>query len=163
MCNSTKARCVQWVPLGLLWKTQLLAQVSGWESQKEAAQQQRGGSSCFSWDSRSFIWALRASTNLPRVAITQWHFFRVCRPRGVGGDHCCLLVHFELKAVLCRACSWIIFYWSLCLSVLMFAKSSLKYSHHFVALYNLTITTMPGILTLWCFYCSVFGDIVWNM
>lgn len=57
-------RCVQGVPLGLLWKTQLLAQVSGWESQKEDAQQQRGGGPSFSWDSRSFIWALRASMNL---------------------------------------------------------------------------------------------------
>lgn len=57
---------VQWVPLGLLWKTQLLAQVSGWESQKEDAQQQRGGGSGFSCDSLSFIWAFRASMNLQR-------------------------------------------------------------------------------------------------
>lgn len=55
---------VQGLPLGLLWKTQLLAQVSGCESQKVDAQKQRGGGSTFSLDSRSFSRALRASTNL---------------------------------------------------------------------------------------------------
>lgn len=56
------------VPVGLLWKTQLLAQESGFESQKEAAQQQRGGGSSFSSDSRSFRRALRASRNLSHGA-----------------------------------------------------------------------------------------------
>lgn len=55
---------VQGLPLGLLWKTQLLAQVSGCESQKVDAQKQRSGGSTFSLDSRSFSRALRASTNL---------------------------------------------------------------------------------------------------
>lgn len=78
MYSSTKAqwRCVQGVPLGLLWNTQLLAQVSGWESQKENAQQQRGGSSSFSWDSRSFIWALRASMNLQSHNPSVYQTFR---------------------------------------------------------------------------------------
>lgn len=55
---------VQRLPLGLLWKTQLLAQLSGCESQKVDAQKQRGGGSTLSLDSRSFSRALRASTNL---------------------------------------------------------------------------------------------------